>query len=801
MATLKNTTINDTGYLEIPTGVTNDRPVIKEKVDNYTSAGNYIWTCPTNVYHVEVLVVAGGGGGGAGTESGGGGGAGGLIHNPRYSVIPGNTYNVVVGAGGAGAVWVNPETIGFGSNGGSSSFGQDIAVSGGGGGAYNNQYGLPGGSGGGATDAPDVYGGRGTDGQGNDGGNAYRHGVGSAGGGGAGSKGRDNLGHGDQGVTRGNGKAGDGGDGLYFEWLETFGLGDSGWIASGGSGGARVGSGSLTPGRGRPGGGGDGGAYNVSSPTAGVNGTGSGGGGGGGDPATSAAQSGADGGDGLVAIRYFQSINSIDTRGLVRYNSEIKGVEIFNGKDWIADNLGINFAGHNRIRYSEQLENAAWSLSGSTITSNVTASPFGQITADKLVETASTTTHYILQDSSVIAGKWYVHSVFAKEAEKTFIQIAHSTGFASNSWVNFNLTTGVYSIQGDNTDQLFVEMIPWGDGWYRCSVAAPAISTTSGRMVIATSNSLTEARLNANVGNSSNGVFLYGIQFEQGTTPGPYVRTVSAAMEVPVTLDGYRYHVYKNVGISGFTAAFTGEVEVLIVGGGGAGGGGDVGAGGGAGGVIYRESYPVNANTRYNVIVGAGAVGIQSSSSVGPNGENSSFDKLVAIGGGGGAGWGRGYGAAGGSGGASTYNAASGVYALPGVRGQGHAGGKFGLPANDYPQPGGGGAGGPGSAADATSRRAGDGGYGVYIPAFASIGGDPAGWFGGGGAGGVESGNNPGRDIGLGGLGGGGDGGRQNPSIIAQAGTANTGGGGGGEDPEKGGNGGSGIVAIRYRVY
>lgn len=67
----------------------------------YTSAGTYTWVAPTAVTSVSVVAI---GGGGAGRNSGfgcggGGGGGGGLGYKNNYSVTPGNSYTVVVGAG------------------------------------------------------------------------------------------------------------------------------------------------------------------------------------------------------------------------------------------------------------------------------------------------------------------------------------------------------------------------------------------------------------------------------------------------------------------------------------------------------------------------------------------------------------------------------------------------------------------------------------------------------------------------------------------------------------------------------
>ncbi len=68
----------------------------------FTSDGNF--TAPQGVTKVYLTMVGGGGGGGAGSGNpacGGGGGGGGYIINYPYTVIPGNSYAVDVGAGGA----------------------------------------------------------------------------------------------------------------------------------------------------------------------------------------------------------------------------------------------------------------------------------------------------------------------------------------------------------------------------------------------------------------------------------------------------------------------------------------------------------------------------------------------------------------------------------------------------------------------------------------------------------------------------------------------------------------------------
>jgi hypothetical protein len=105
----------------------------------FTTSGS--WTAPPLVRWAKVRVAGAGGGGGGGdtSYSGGGGGAGGYAE-AILSVVPGQSYAVVVGLGGAGG---HPGASG--GTGGTTSFGANLVV-------------ASGGTGGGASN-PDSHGG------------------------------------------------------------------------------------------------------------------------------------------------------------------------------------------------------------------------------------------------------------------------------------------------------------------------------------------------------------------------------------------------------------------------------------------------------------------------------------------------------------------------------------------------------------------------------------------------------------------------------------------------------------------
>jgi hypothetical protein len=102
-----------------------------------------VWTCPIGVTQITVELWGAGGGGQQNCPTpGANGGKGGYVKQ-SYSVVPGNSYSVVVGLGGGvpsfgnGSCYGMPQNInvGPGGDGGVSSFDGVIVAQGGGGGA------------------------------------------------------------------------------------------------------------------------------------------------------------------------------------------------------------------------------------------------------------------------------------------------------------------------------------------------------------------------------------------------------------------------------------------------------------------------------------------------------------------------------------------------------------------------------------------------------------------------------------------------------------------------------------------
>ena len=68
---------------------------------SFTTPGATTWTAPTGVTSVSVVAIGGGGGGTGGSASTSGGGGGALGWKNSIPVVPGTSYNIQVGSGGA----------------------------------------------------------------------------------------------------------------------------------------------------------------------------------------------------------------------------------------------------------------------------------------------------------------------------------------------------------------------------------------------------------------------------------------------------------------------------------------------------------------------------------------------------------------------------------------------------------------------------------------------------------------------------------------------------------------------------
>ena len=140
--------------------------------------------------------------------------------------------------------------------------------------------------------------------------------------------------------------------------------------------------------------------------------------------------------------------------------------------------------------------------------------PDGSLTGNLVVEDTNTDQHLVFQDIGTITqGANYTFSIYAKQytANRNLSLTFHGGGYAI-----FNLGSGRILANGGYTAR--IEDV--GNGWYRCSISGGFTSTT-GRAYAILHNGTTHVY----TGDNASGVYLWGGQFEIGTTPSEYVKT------------------------------------------------------------------------------------------------------------------------------------------------------------------------------------------------------------------------------------------------------------------------------------
>jgi len=294
----------------------------------------------------------------------------------------------------------------------------------------------------------------------------------------------------------------------------------------------------------------------------------------------------------------------------------------------------------------------------------------------------------------------------------------------------------------------------------------------------------------------------------------------TGALQLPAGTTGQRGAsgetsvTFSTVGTTTWTApSNVTSIRLLIVGGGG-GGGGDVGGGGGAGGLLYYGNYAITPGNVYTVVVGGGGSGGTNQPT---QGGNSSFNGVVAYGGGYAGFWSAGQGQSGSTIGSAGGNTSNVSQQLTTSSGQGNNGG---VPGNNTSPSsseyagasGGGGAGAQGG--DGIPYNTGVGnwwglgnsGYKFFGPGGTNgstkyaYGGDGMAfdisgsvlYYAGGGGGSSDNQSY----AGYGGKGGGGNGGPTGSNNASYYG----GGGGGAGSPNTGGSGYQGVVIVAYNT-
>jgi len=199
--------------------------------------------------------------------------------------------------------------------------------------------------------------------------------------------------------------------------------------------------------------------------------------------------------------------------------------------------------GTNLVRYSQEFDNEIWTKRYITITTNSTTAPDGSLTADKISGDGTTSIKDIIQSgtSTLTAGTIYTTSFYAKKNTHNFIQIVGTTSaYDTNTFANFDLNNGVVGSFGGGV--ISSNIISVGNGWYRCSMTATCVITSSTSIcIVSLINSATSPKGESN--SLSTSLYLWGAQLEAGSNATSYIPTVASTVT-------RNYDVISKTGIS-----------------------------------------------------------------------------------------------------------------------------------------------------------------------------------------------------------------------------------------------------------
>lgn len=198
--------------------------------------------------------------------------------------------------------------------------------------------------------------------------------------------------------------------------------------------------------------------------------------------------------------------------------------DLLNGKVVNCPHYLLEPARTNSITYSEDIiVPTNWETVNLATVSNSITSPDGTLNGTKVIRNiAGTGSAWIRQRPTVVIGANQVISIFAKEGNKSILNITYYDTTTGDRFFNYNLSTS--QITGNGlTNATYVDsgIENFGNGWYRCYAVVQAQNTSP----------QVQFSIGVNRVNSEGDfIYVFGAQVETGSYPTSYIPTNGTAI-------------------------------------------------------------------------------------------------------------------------------------------------------------------------------------------------------------------------------------------------------------------------------
>jgi hypothetical protein len=191
----------------------------------------------------------------------------------------------------------------------------------------------------------------------------------------------------------------------------------------------------------------------------------------------------------------------------------------------------------NLFSYSEQFDNAYWSVVEVSVGANVTTSPDGTQNADSIIDNANSGRHIIYRELNGNLATTRTLSLYAKQNSLRYLFMSVTNAGDSHCYsAIFDLQTGTVSAtktNGDGTLSASIQSV--GNGYYRCIISGTMTSGTANFYpLIGTSDraGFTGSLFSNNApiyAGSGQSIYIWGAQVEESSYPTSYIPTTSAS--------------------------------------------------------------------------------------------------------------------------------------------------------------------------------------------------------------------------------------------------------------------------------